>query len=62
MQLVEQYFDMTDRSNQYFHSQIVELSQQKIIFTYPDQFKSAPLLARIIEQRLTKSLMLKEAE
>ena len=62
LQLIEVYFDMTDRGNQYFHSQIIELSQQKIMFTYPDQFKSASLLARIIEQRLTKSLIIDEAE
>jgi len=62
LQLVDQYFDMTDKSNQSFYAQIEALSQQKITFTYPDQFKSAPVLARIIEQRLTKSLMLQEAE
>ena len=62
LKLVEEYFDMTDRGNQYFHSQIVELSQQKIMFNYPDQFKSAPLLARTIEQRLNKSLIIQEAE
>ena len=62
LQLVEQYFDMTDRSNQHFHEQIVALSEQKITFIYPDQFKSAPLLSRIIEQRLSKSLIIEKAE
>jgi len=62
LQLVEQYFDMTDKSNQHFYAQIEALSQKKITFTYPEQFKSAPVLARIIEQRLTQSLMLQEAE
>jgi uroporphyrin-3 C-methyltransferase len=61
-QLIELYYDMTDKNTQQFYTSIKSLSQQKIVFSYPDQFKSAPLLSRIIEQRLTKSLTNKVAE
>lgn len=62
LSLLDQYFDMTDKSNQDFYAAIVALSEQKVNFIYPDQFKSAPLLAQIIKQRLTKSLIIKDAE
>jgi len=60
--LLDQYFDMSDKANQDFRAAIVTLSEQKVNFIYPDQFKSAPLLAQIIKDRLTKSLIIKEAE
>ena len=62
LQLIELYYDMTDKSTQNFHAAIIELSKQQVSFSYPDQFKSAPLLTRMIELRLTKSLEIEDAE
>ena len=62
LQLVELYYDMTDKGTQKFHDSIENLSKKKVSFDYPDQLKSAPLLTRIIEQRLTKSLAIEDVE
>jgi uroporphyrin-3 C-methyltransferase len=35
---------------------VQDLSKRKIAIDYPDQLKSAPVLERIIEQRIKKSL------
>lgn len=62
MQLVELYYDMSDNSTQQFYDSIKRLSTQKVSVTYPDQFKSAPLLARIMKQRISKSVVIEKAE
>ena len=62
MQLIELYYDMTDNNTQKFHDSIKRLSKQTVSVTYPDQFKSAPLLARIIRQRVSKSVAIDKGE
>lgn len=57
LQLIDRYYDMTDPSTQQFYRSLQDLSKQKVSGTYPDQFKSAPLLSRIIKQRISKSLI-----
>lgn len=55
LQLIEQYYDISDTNTQQFYKSLQDLSKQKISATYPDQFKSAPLLSRTIKQRMSKS-------
>jgi len=56
-QLLEAYYDMTDQHTQQFLDSVKKLSDQKVSVTYPDQFNSAPLLSRIVKQRLDESFM-----
>ncbi|TEW53999.1 hypothetical protein E2R68_10975 [Psychromonas sp. RZ22] len=62
LQLINNYYDMSDTNTQQFYNSLQKLSKQKVSISYPDQFKSAPLLARIMKQRINKSLIIEEAE
>ena len=62
LKLVELYYDMEDKGTEQFHTSIKRLSKQTVSITYPDQFKSAPLLSRILKQRISKSLTIESAE
>ncbi|MFT6985163.1 MAG: uroporphyrin-3 C-methyltransferase [Psychromonas sp.] len=55
-QLVKNYYDLNDNTTSHFYQSIQRLSKRKISINYPDQLKSAPLLDRIINQRVKKSL------
>lgn len=54
--LLKNYYDLSDSATNHFYKSVQDLSQRKISIDYPDQLKSAPLLERIIEQRVKKSL------
>lgn len=54
--LLKNYYDLSDSATNSFYEAVQDLSQRKITTDYPDQLKSAPLLERIIEQRVKKSL------
>ncbi len=54
--LLKNYYDLNDNSTSHFYKSIQRLSKRKISINYPDQLKSAPLLDRIIKQRVKKSL------
>ncbi|MCW8996383.1 MAG: uroporphyrinogen-III C-methyltransferase [Psychromonas sp.] len=54
--LLENYYDLSDSATSHFYQSIKDLSQRKITVAYPDQLKSAPLLERIMAQRVKKSL------
>lgn len=62
LKLIEVYYDMEDKGTEQFHTSIKRLSKQTVSVTYPDQFKSAPLLSRILKQRISKSLTIESAE
>ncbi len=55
-QLLTNYYDLNDSNTQAFYQSVQDLMQRKAAGEYPDQLKSAPLLERIIEQRVKKSL------
>ena len=54
--LLTNYYDLQDNNTKHFNQSIQRLSKRKIALKYPEQLKSAPLLERIVEQRLEKSL------
>lgn len=54
--LLKNYYDLNDNSTGHFYKSVQRLSKRKVSIKYPDQLKSAPLLERVIEQRLKKSL------
>lgn len=54
--LLSTYYDLKDNTTGHFYKSIQRLSKRKVAITYPDQLKSAPLLERVIEQRLKKTL------
>lgn len=54
--LLKNYYDLTDNETNYFNNSVQRLSKHKISITYPEQLKSLPILDRIIEQRVKKSL------
>jgi len=54
--LLTNYYDFQDSNTKHFYQSIQRLSKRKIAVKYPEQLKSAPLLERIVEQRLEKSL------
>ena len=54
--LLNTYYDLEDANTAQFYQAIEKLGKRQIAITYPDQLKSAPLLDRIIEQRVKKSL------
>lgn len=54
--LLKTYYDLKDNTTGHFYKSIKRLSKRKVSIKYPDQLKSAPLLERVIEQRLKKSL------
>jgi uroporphyrin-3 C-methyltransferase len=56
LSLLSSYYDLKDNTTGHFYKSIQRLSKRKVATTYPDQLKSAPLLDRVIEQRLKKSL------
>lgn len=62
MDSVELFYDLEDRNNRQFYSVIKRLSEQKVSVSYPDQFKSAPLLSRILKQRVSKVFAIESAE
>jgi len=53
--LLKNYYDLKDNTTNYFNKSVQRLSKRKVTIKYPDQLKSAPLLERILEQRLKKS-------
>jgi uroporphyrin-3 C-methyltransferase len=54
--LLKNYYDLKDNTTGHFYKSIQRLSTRDVSIQYPDQLKSAPLLERVIEQRLKKSL------
>ncbi|WP_372882559.1 uroporphyrinogen-III C-methyltransferase [Psychromonas sp.] len=50
------YYDLTDNTTDHFLKSIQRLSKQKVSVNYPEQLKSAPILERIMTQRVKKSL------
>ena len=54
--LLKNYYDLNDNATNHFYKSVQRLSKRKISIDYPDQLKSAPLLDRIIKQRVKKSL------
>lgn len=54
--LLTTYYDIKDNTTKHFYQSIQRLSNRKVSIKYPDQLKSAPILDRVIEQRLKKSL------
>jgi uroporphyrin-III C-methyltransferase len=54
--LLKNYYDLKDINTDHFYKSIQQLSKRKVSIKYPDHLKSAPLLERVIEQRLQKSL------
>lgn len=62
MSLVEVYYDLEDQNNQQFYTTLKRLSAKKVSVSYPDQFKSAPLLSRILKQRVSKAFAIERAE
>lgn len=54
--LLKNYYDLGDNATNHFYKSVQRLSKRKISINYPDQLKSAPLLDRIIKQRVKKSL------
>ena len=62
VKLIEFYYDISDEETKQFQLSIKRLSKQKVSAVYPDQFKSAPLLSRIIKQRINRSLAIDKVE
>ncbi|ABM05323.1 uroporphyrin-III C-methyltransferase HemX [Psychromonas ingrahamii 37] len=54
--LLTDYYDLTDNTTNYFFKSIQSLRDKKVSVDYPDQLKSATVLARIMTQRVNKSL------
>jgi len=54
--LLSNYYDLTDNTTNHFFKSVQRLSKQKVSVAYPDQLKSAPVLDRIMTQRVKKSL------
>lgn len=54
--LLTHYYDLTDPATRLFYKSVKELKTHKVSINYPDQLQSAPLLDRIIKQRVKKSL------
>jgi len=54
--LLSNYYDLKDNNTGHFYKAVKRLSKRNVSIKYPDQLKSAPLLERVIEQRLKKSL------
>ena len=54
--ILTEYYDLTDNTTDHFFKSIERLSKQKVSVDYPDQLKSAPVLERIMTQRVKKSL------
>ncbi|HEY5715136.1 MAG TPA: uroporphyrinogen-III C-methyltransferase [Psychromonas sp.] len=54
--LLTNYYDLTDNTTNHFFKSVERLSKQKVSVDYPDQLKSAPVLERIMTQRVKKSL------
>lgn len=53
--LLKNYYDLKDNTTGHFNKSVQRLSKRKVTIKYPDQLKSAPLLERVLEQRLKKS-------
>ena len=51
-----QYYDLNDPATSHFYNALQSLSKRQVSIDYPDQLKSAPILERVIEQRVKKSL------
>jgi len=60
--LLKNYYDLDDNATSHFYKSVQRLSKHKISINYPDQLKSAPLLDRIIKQRIKKSLASSRAQ
>lgn len=55
--LLNDYYDLDDNATSHFYKSVLRLSKRKITINYPDQLKSAPLLERILDQRLKTSFV-----
>ena len=53
--LLSDYYNLNDNATGHFYKSVQRLSKRKVAIKYPDQLKSAPLLERVLEQRLQKS-------
>ena len=51
-----QYYDLNDPATSHFYKALQSLSKRQVSIDYPDQLRSAPILERVIEQRVKKSL------
>jgi uroporphyrin-3 C-methyltransferase len=60
--MLKNYYDLDDSATRQFYQAVQKLAGREISTDYPDQLKSAPLLERIIEQRVKKSLASSRAE
>ncbi|WP_413700750.1 uroporphyrinogen-III C-methyltransferase [Psychromonas sp. KJ10-10] len=54
--LLKNYYDLKDSTTGHFYKSIQRLSAREVSIQYPDQLKSAPLLERVLERRLNKSI------
>lgn len=54
--LLTHYYDLNDNATEHFHKSLQRLSKRQISIKYPEQLSSTPVLDRVIEQRLNKSL------
>ncbi|MFT6927892.1 MAG: uroporphyrin-3 C-methyltransferase [Psychromonas sp.] len=54
--LLTDYYDLADNTTNHFFKSIQRLTAQEVSVKYPDQLKSAPVLERLMTQRVKKSL------
>lgn len=55
--LLKNYYDLNDSSTKHFYKSIQRLSKRKVSINYPSQLRSAPILERVIQERVNKSLV-----
>lgn len=56
LSLLNDYYDLEDSATSAFYKSVQDLGKHNVAVEYPDQLKTDPLLKRIIEQRVKKSL------
>ncbi|WP_238596762.1 uroporphyrinogen-III C-methyltransferase [Psychromonas sp. psych-6C06] len=54
--LLKDYYDLNDNATEHFYKSVQRLSKRQVFINYPDQLKSAPLLERVLDQRIKKTL------
>ncbi|SES97919.1 uroporphyrinogen-III C-methyltransferase [Thorsellia anophelis] len=52
--VINQYFDVDDKQTQHIISELSELQKQPLEMTLPEKFQSAELVARLVQDRVTK--------
>lgn len=62
LQLIDDYYDINDKSTHSFYQSVRQLTEVNVVISYPDQFKSAPLLSRIVKQRISKPAPIESGE